>query len=469
MGRHLGKLPHRLHGSASCSAGLLLVAALLGTTPVAADDRQADDDGTRLSYGFELKGHYRDTDDYRLRVPFDRGPGADPFFFEPVEPGGHGEVSNLAIWLKASWGERWSAKVKIDVIDFHDRNPTSADKEVDLDELWIRWGRETVTAELADGYDFYAKLGKFGKLERQDDRHLESYGLLSTAFNRFEDVGLELGFDLGRRVYVKGSLTQGNPLFLRDPNALAGDNGTADAQGRVSENPERGSGLPIFYDADVDIIDFENPEVGLGLGVRLADVREGLGAEVLLWAYDRDLGEDTRLSNTLYGGDLDLLRGPGNIAPLAITDDQKREVGANLWIYWGGFSLFAQVVDQDLAGMSRDGWEAELAWDFLLPHAGEAFGRQLFPYIAPAIRYSELDPRFPLGPSPIPGQANPGFPAASARWHWEKLDIGLRLGLIEGQLDLTVEWNLNDFIVAGNERSGDEFLATVRWMPDWGS
>ena len=32
--------------------------------------------------------------------------------------------------------------------------------------------------------------------------------------------------DLGRHVYVKVSATQGNPVFIRDPNALAGDNGT---------------------------------------------------------------------------------------------------------------------------------------------------------------------------------------------------------------------------------------------------
>ena len=31
------------------------------------------------------------------------------------------------------------------------------------------------------------------KFERQNDRHLESYGLVSTAFNRFEDFGVEAG------------------------------------------------------------------------------------------------------------------------------------------------------------------------------------------------------------------------------------------------------------------------------------
>lgn len=467
--RHLGN-----HWRISSWIGGLVLAsvllALLAPLPAVADDGgNVEDGGVRLDYGFELKGHYRDTDDYRFGVPFRVPPslllpGEESFFFEPVETGSHGEISNLALWLNASWGKSWSAKVKVDLIDLHDRNPTSDDKEIDLDELWIRWGHETRTAEFAEDWGLYAKLGKFAKFERQNDRHLESYGLLSTAFNRFEDVGLELGFDLGRRIYLKTSLTQGNPLFLRDPNALAGDNGIALDDGRPNLDPERGSGLPIFYDADIDVIDFEHPEVGLGLGVRLADAREGFGAEVLFWGYDRDLADSVQLTNTLYGGDLDLLLGPGNGAPLAVTNDQKRELGANLWLYWGGFSLFAQIVDQDLAGMTRDGWEVEAAWDFSLPYAGAAFGRQLFPFVAPVVRYSELDPGFTLRPL----ENHPGHPAASARWDWEKIDIGFRLGLLEGLLDLTVEWNLNEFIRPQGVSSADEFLATIRWMPDWG-
>ena len=39
--------------------------------------------------------------------------------------------------------------------------------------------------------------------------------------------------------------------------------------------------------------------------------------------------------------------------------------------------------------------------------------------------------------------------------------------MIDRMLDLTVEWNDNNFITAGGERTADEFLATLRWEMDW--
>ena len=166
------------------------------------------------------------------------------------------------------------------------------------------------------------------------------------------------------------------------------------------------------------------------------------------------------MGGTIYGGDLDLLLGPGNAVSLAVTHDRKEEFGANLWLYWGGLSLFAQYVDQDLGGLPRKGWEAELAWTQELPYLGAIGGRQLFSYVAPAVRYSKLEPRY---------AGDPRYPAPSVRWDWEKIDWGVNLGMIDGLLDLTVEWNDNTFVRLGQEESADEFLATVRWQMDWGS
>ncbi len=79
----------------------------------------------------------------------------------------------------------------------------------------------------------------------------------------------------------------------------------------------------------------------------------------------------------------------------------------------------------------------------------------MFSFVQPAVRYSELDNHF---------RTHPRFPAPSVFWDWEKLDLGLRMGLIEGMIDLTVEWNDNTFVRAGRDESADEFLATVRWQ-----
>ncbi len=138
-----------------------------------------------------------------------------------------------------------------------------------------------------------------------------------------------------------------------------------------------------------------------------------------------------------------------------MTGDDKREAGGNVWLYLGGFSFFGQYVDQKLAGLPRTGLEGEVAWRFDLPLVWAVRGRQLFPSIAPAVRYSKLDNNF----------RNPAqTPSPSFAWDWEKIDAGLRLGLFTG-LDLTVEYADNRFILANGAQaeqqrvSGDAPLA----------
>lgn len=362
--------------------GLFLFLSL----PLAAQSGDAETEDTpRYRFGFELKGHWRDSDEARFPSPFPFRPeqllpGQDGVFLETVEPGGNAEISVVTLWLAADWHEWLSAKVKIDLIDRYDRNPTSEDREWDVDEAWLRFGIETDPGDLPERpWNAYLKIGKFPQFDRQDDRHLESYGLLSTAFNRFEDVGIEGGVDFGRHFYVKTSFTSGNPVFFRDPNALAGDNGIEDFRDTViNVEPELGSGILIFYETDVEDFDFQNPETGVGLGVRFGDEDGYFGADVLAWAFGRELASEVDLSGTFYGGDLDLLLGPLNLFPAPLTKDDKAEWGANLWLYVGDFTFFGQMVDQDLAGLRRDGWEAEASWTLDLPYFADAFGRQIF-------------------------------------------------------------------------------------------
>lgn len=414
----------------------------------------------RVHWGIELKTHYRSSEAQRLLNPFPfppdfLPPGQSRGFLETVDSGKSFELSVATLLVEAELGASIAGRLKVDFIDLYDRNPTSSDYQVDVDEAWIRFGSDP--ERFSGRFGAYLKAGKFGAFERQNDRHLESYGLISTAFNRFEDQGLELGFDLGKHVYFRVSATQGNPLFLRDVNALAGDNGTPERNPRVNPNPDPAlkSGFPILYDAEVEHFDIDGKfETGAGLGFRFGDRDAGLFVDLLAWTRERKLAETVKLNGTFYGGDLDLLRGPFNAFSLPIRGNEKREVGGNLWVYWGGFSLFGQYVDQEVAGMKRDGYEGEIAWRFELPLAWAVGGRQLFPAVQPAVRYSFLDPRFEGGA--------PQFPAPSFRWDWEKIDYGVRLAIVEGT-DLTAEYSDQTMtLLNGRKVPLDELLVTLR-------
>jgi hypothetical protein len=427
------------------------VAAVLVSTLVAGAAGATENEWT-----VELRGRYRSSDDARFRPNFPFSPdmipaGEEAVFLRTVDPGDSWELSAVEISF-VSTGRLGGFGLKLDGIDLDDRNPTSSGEEWDIDELWLRLGGESEPATLPERSGAYLKIGKFPRFERQDDRHLQSYGVVATAFNRLEDVGLETGVDLGRHLYVKASYTQGNPLFLRDTNALAGDNGTPELQ-QPNPMPEFNSGIAIPYDADVHDVDFENPEASLGIGLRVADATGRRGGELLVWRNERQLAERVEIDGSFYGGDLDLLRGPLNLFPFAITSDDKEEDGVNLWLYLGGFSLFAQAVDQDLAGLPRSGIEAEVAWRFDLPPFWAVRQRQILPSIAPAVRYSKLDPDF---------AAPPVTPSPSFAWDWEKWDYGLRVGLA-GRSDLTLEYASNTFTLASGAEVGlDEWLATWR-------
>lgn len=440
----------------------VLVALCLAAPLRAQEEAPAEEEPSlkpKLEFGFEAKAHYRDSDLNRFAVPFTFPEtflprGQTQGFEETVNAGSHLEVSTVTLLIDATWGDGLAAHGKIDFIDLYDRNPTSSDGKTDVDEAWVRFGIEPEPAMLAPRSGAYLKIGKMPKLERQDDRHLESYGLVSTAFNRFEDTGVELGLNLGRHVYVKATATQGNPVFIRDPNALAGDHGIP-AQLRDFPDPELKTGIVLLYDAEVEDLDVDGDlELGGGLGVRFADEGGVNGFDVLAWSYQRTLAETVELEGTFYGGDLDLLNGPFDLFPYATRGDEKKETGANVWVYFGGLSFFGQYVDQEIAGLPRTGLEGELAWRFELPLWLSIGDRQLFTFVAPAVRYSELDNDF---------RNPPRTPSPSLAWDWNKLDAGLRVGIIPGA-DLTVEYADHEFTLGnGAKRENNEFLTTFRW------
>lgn len=421
-----------------------------------------------LIFGVEIKGHVRNSKAATFPIPFPfppefLRPGETRGSLNTVDPGEQYEVSRVSFFLQANFHENLQGFLKIDTIDLYDRNPTSGDQQVDVDEVWLRYGSEPDSDTVPERGGFYAKFGKFGAFERQDDRTLESYGLIATAFNRFEDAGLELGLDLGSHFYLKSSYTSGNPVFFRDPNALAGDNGLPGDVFGVDNNPRYGSGFLIFYDAEVEWRDLQldDGELSLAAGFRLGRPEGNYTANFMAFYRERELQDSVNLTGTVYGGDLDTLLGAdeaGITGGLPLLDREKTEAGANLWLYLDKAVVFAQYVDQEIAGLPRKGYEVEASYAFQLPLFWAVNDRQLFSQIIPAVRFSHLDPEFS-------GNARL-FPTPSVWWEWKKWDFGL-VTQIHSNLSLSLEYADNRFKRLGVFEQADEFLATFRWR--WAS
>src|SRR5436305_2310507 len=123
----------------------------------------------RLEWGLEAKANFRNSPDNRfpVRFPFPPSqlpPGQTRVFEETVNAGSHIELSNVSLYLDGIWSEALKAHAKIDFLNLYERNPTSTASKLNVDEAWIRFGRETEHAVLAPGSGLYVKVGKFGKL-----------------------------------------------------------------------------------------------------------------------------------------------------------------------------------------------------------------------------------------------------------------------------------------------------------------
>jgi hypothetical protein len=410
-------------------------------------------EGVSVRISGELKAHYRWSEDDRfpLLTPFppEFVPAGQPnVALQTVAPGSSLEVSKATVKVDVDLARQISARVKLDFIDLYDRNPTSTDKKVDVDEAWIAFGRRQESLAPIEGTSLYALVGKAPKFERQPVRRLESYGLVSTAFNRFPDLQLQLGGSLGSSVYFFGQVSVGNPIFMRDPNLLAGDHGTG-APPPPNPDPALHTGFPIFYHAEVEDLEIDDHfEYGGGAGLRFLSESGRSGLDVLGFYYQTTLSEKARLNGTYYQGDLELLRGAG-IQPDQLSGDERTEYGANLDLHLGDFTAFAQFVKEESASLPRTGFEVEASYRLVLGDLADP--KDLFPAIEPAVRYSRIGNDW---------TAPPIFIALSALWDWQKWDFGLRATIVKG-LDLTVEYTYND-IAAARAIGHDEFLTTLR-------
>jgi len=434
-------------------AGMMVFLTLAALPLGAQDGAPTGEDGgeveLRVSTEVRLNARWSQDDRFPLAFPFpaDFVPVGEPdVALQTTAPGTSIEINKATVFLDLDLPRGIAAHVKVDFVDLYDRNPTSTDKWVDVDEAWIGFGRRHASLEPLPGSSAYALVGKAPKLERQPFRRLDSYGLVSTAFNRFPDLQVQVGGSLGTHAYFFGQVSNGNPLFMRDPNALAGDNGTVEPP---APEPRLHSGFPIVYHAEVEDLEIDDRlEYGGGAGVRFVSADQQRGLDLLGFYYRTRLSEQAKLRGTFYEGDLDLLDGAGGIS-LPIEGDRREEYGANLDLRLGGFSAFAQLVRETSAGLKRLGFEAEAGYRFALGDPADP--ADLFPAIQPAIRFSRLEHDF---------GAPRGFVSPSFAWDWDKLDLGLRVTIVK-RLDLTLEYAFHD-IAASRRIRHDEALATLR-------
>jgi hypothetical protein len=428
-----------------------LAAALAAAQEEEKEEPFGESPGIQFRVSGELKANFRWSQlDAFARPAFP--PSFVPLGREQVElrtvsPGSSIEISKATVFFDVEFPRSIFGRIKVDFISLYDRNPTSSDRNVDVDEAYLRFGTKYESLEPIPGSHAYALFGKAPKFERQPFRRLESYGLVETAFNRFNDLQLQFGGGAGRHVYFRAQVSDGNPTFIRDPNALAGDNG-------VVPPPEPDItfdiGFPIYYHAEIEDVAFDdNFEGGFGGGVRFVSDDQERGLDVLGFYYRTTLSEAAKLFGTFYEGDLDIFSAAGVTLP--IEGDERTEWGFNVDAELAGFGMFLQYVDEEAASLPRTGISLEVGYDLVLGDRGDP--RALFTVVQPAIRYSKLDNDFFVT----------GFAAPSVFWDWTKVDVGARVTILQN-IDLTLEYAFHDLIIpSGQEVNHDEFLTTLRF------
>lgn len=415
----------------------------------------------RFRLGGELKAHFRHSAfvEVKDQFPFPDfflPPGQTEVFLRTPSEGSSFEVSTVNLIGEGDFTPDISARVEVHFLDVYNRNPTTSDDRIAVREAWLRFGHKYDSLEPAPKTSFYGLIGKAPRFSKQRLRRLESYGLWSTAVGRFEELQVELGGSVGRNLYWRAAVANGNPLFFRDPNALAGDNGTPERTPQPTPRPISGtrpiieSGFPILYDSKADDFDLNDRfQVGVGLGYRAKNAADTQAVDALVWYFHRDLADAAPIRGSFYLGDLTLLKGV--LIPLAFSGRNKSEYGLNVEARRGEWRLFAQYVRQDIANLDRSGFEIELAWLKPLNGLFASGDQSVINWVQPVLRFSNISNDF---------ETPTAYPAPSVGFDWRKYDIGVRVGIIRG-MDFTAEYARHDMIVPPKEHP-DELLLTFR-------
>lgn len=405
---------------------------------------------------FHVRHTFAEELDLKLPLPSDFFPPDGVIAMRPPDKGTSFEVSNVALATEAEIGSLITARVNVHFIDLYNRNPTSTADEIRVREAWLRVGRDLSSMVPIVDTGAYIEVGRAPRFTKQIFRRLESYGLWGTAVGRFEEDQVQAGASLGQHVYVKASVANGNPVFFRDVNALAGDNGTPN-RSRGNVHPEYQSGFPMLYDAFPNDVNLDGKfQYGGGIGARFLDADGRDGIDVLGWYFGRELSDSVDIDGSFYGGDLDPLSlTPREIPELPTTigfptsGDHKWETGLNVEGRLGHAHVFAQYVYQAIADLDRHGVELELAYRQPLDGLVNIGGVPALNWIEPVFRFSSIHAMF---------DAPAVFPSKSLAWNWFKYDLGFRVGIVRG-IDLTWEYSHTD---TNRDVDLDEILTTLR-------
>ena len=234
----------------------LCAAAAASTAPAASAqdsllgaDALATDSG-RFRLKVEMKVNARTSS--ALEFPVGNTGAPFPVLLATVSPHTSAELSNIALTAEGDVTSGILARVVVHFLDLYNRNPTSSAERVTVREAFVRFGKKWESLKEMPGTTAYLELGKAPRFSKQIARKLESYGLWGTAVSRFEETGAEAGGSFGPHVYWRASATGGTPLFFRDVNALAGDNGTPRAHDRLDDAHRLRLGFsdPLRHDGD---------------------------------------------------------------------------------------------------------------------------------------------------------------------------------------------------------------------------
>jgi hypothetical protein len=425
------------------------------TSPAPSPAAAVDEPERRpFRFGGEAKIGIRHSEPLEWRIPINFPPsfllpGEDGVYMRTPSKGTSFEIQNVALIGEGSLTDGIDAKIQVHFYDLYNRNPTSSDDRVFVREAWIRIGRAFDKLEPIGGTSGYLLVGQAPRFSKPLTRRLESYGLWTTAVGRFENPQIQLGGTFGTHVYWRASIGNGNPLFIRDVNALAGDNGTPERVPNSTVRSPYESGFPILYDTKAQDLN-PNGEFEWGGGAGFAVANDAFALDVLGWAFGRDLAETVDLRGTYYSGDIGIFAGAPFAPPFG--GNEKIERGVNVDARAGRLRMFGQYVDQKIAGLPRRGYEVEAAYRIPLNGLFLVGETPLINWLQPVVRASYIDNRFTVPAS---------YPAPSIAWDWTKIDVGVRLG-ISDHTDFTLEYNINRAKLRSRTLEPNELLATFR-------